>query len=143
MPRFYLHLWTGAEYITDQEGDELESADAAYLEAFEAAKEMAADLIRAHADATHHRFDVFDRSGRVLFEVPFTEVLGTAPKLVRRAEPNTEVDKRHKALMEAVAHEIGVARVTIAAARETMARSHRSSPGLDAAPGAAHSAKQS
>jgi hypothetical protein len=143
MPRFYLHLWTGAEYITDQEGDELESAHAAYLEAFEAAKEMAADMVRNHSDPTQHRFDVFDRSGRVLFEVPFSEVLGKAPKRLRRAAPDTEENKRRKALMEAVAHEIGVARVTIAAARETLARSHRSLPRLDAAPGAAHTAKLS
>jgi hypothetical protein len=143
MPRFYLHLWTGAEYITDQEGDELESADAAYLEAFEAAKEMAADLIRTHGDPTQHRFDVFDGSGRVLFEVPFSEVLGKAPKLVRRVKAHSEQDTRRKALMEAVAHEIGVARVTIAAARETLARSHRSSSRLGAAAGAAHSAKRS
>jgi hypothetical protein len=143
MPRFYLHLWTGAEYITDQEGDELESADAAYLEAFEAAKEMAVDLIRSHANPTQHRFDVLDRSGRILFEVPFTEVLGKVRKPPQHAKANTEQYKRRKALMEAVAHEIGVARVTIAAARETLARSHRSSPGLDAAPPAAPSANQS
>lgn len=80
MPRFYLHLWNGEEFMLDEEGDDLESAEAAYLEAFEAAKEMAIDLIRSRLDVTAYRFDVTDQVGCALFELPFSEVLGTSPE---------------------------------------------------------------
>jgi hypothetical protein len=138
MPRFHLHLWTGTEHVTDQEGDELESVEAAYLEAFEAAKEMAADLIRSHSDVARYRFDVVDGAGRSVFELPFTEVLGKSSK-PRRA-PIAGMDKR-KELIEAVAHEITIARATIAAAQETLDRSARSAARRAAAARAAASAK--
>jgi hypothetical protein len=134
MPRFYLHLWTGAEYIVDQEGDDLESAEAAYLEAFEAATEMAADLVRSRLDPMLHRFDVVDRSGRAVFELPFAEVLGQSPKPHRA--PAWGKDRRRQVLMDAVAHEITTARATIAAAQETLRRSGRSSARTHSGPSA-------
>jgi hypothetical protein len=127
MPRFYLHLWNGDEYVVDQEGDELENAEAAYLEAFEAAKEMAADLIRSHVDVGAYRFDVVDRSGRAVFELPFAEVLGNAVK--RRSRPVKGELNRRRALLEAVASEILTARSTIASARATLARARTATGG--------------
>jgi hypothetical protein len=127
MPRFYLHLWTGSEYIADQVGDDLANAEAAYLEAFEAAQEMVGDLIRGRKDVSQHQFNVVDHAGRAVFELPFTEVLGGAMKSRRPARATDT--RRRQVLMSAVAHEIGVARIAIAAAKETLARSGRSRAG--------------
>jgi hypothetical protein len=138
MPRFYLHLWTGSEYIVDQDGDELDSAEAAYLEAFEAAREMASDLVRGRVDPMLHRFDVVDRSGRAVFELPFTEVLGRPPKA--RPAPVGAQDRR-RVLLDAVAREIATARATMAEAQETLARSSRCSARFEIARRAAPSAE--
>jgi hypothetical protein len=134
MPRFYLHLWNGSEHVLDQEGDELESAEAAYLEAFEAAKEMAADLIRSRIDATAYRFDVVDAHGRAVLDLPFAEVLGTksmpprpASKAVMPAHEAVvpAVTKRRQELMWDVAQQIMIARSVMSSARATLARAQR------------------
>ena len=132
MPRFYLHLWNGAEFVVDLEGDELPNVEAAYLEAFEAAKEMAADLIRSHEDPTTYRFDVVDSAGRAVFELPFSEVLGQPrPK---RPPSNRPDMKRRRELLASVAEEIMIARAVMASARATLERSKRSSRRVEPPP---------
>ena len=127
MPRFYLHLWNGSEHVLDQEGDELESAEAAYLEAFEAAKEMAADLIRSRVDVASYRFDVVDVRGRAVLDLPFTEVLGTksGPPCVAIKPVVVAGTKRRQELMWDVAQQIMIARSVMASARATLARAQR------------------
>jgi len=57
-------------------GSDLADANAAYVEAYEAAQELVIDMIRTRRNAISHRFDVCDEDGRLVFELPFSEVLG-------------------------------------------------------------------
>ena len=76
MARFYFHLSSGKDYERDEVGSEHADANQAYLEAFETAQQMSVDLIRGHNNPGRHRFDICDEEGRVVFQVPFTEIVG-------------------------------------------------------------------
>ena len=76
MARFYFHLSSGEDYERDEIGSEHADANQAYLEAFEAAQQLAVDLIREHKSPASHRFDICDERDQVVFRVPFTEIVG-------------------------------------------------------------------
>ena len=79
MARFYFHLSTGEDYERDEVGSDHVDANQAYLEAFESAQQLSVDLIREHLSPIRHRFDICDEYDRVLFQVPFAEIMGRRP----------------------------------------------------------------
>jgi hypothetical protein len=123
MTRYYFHLWDGERYVVDEVGDELESAEAAYLEAFAVVQEMVVDLVRERRDPAAHQLNVVDASGRALFEVMFAEALGVAAAPAGLAPDR----RRPRALLQSVAQQIAVARTTLAAAKQTLERARRQS----------------
>lgn len=106
MTRYFFHLWTGAAYERDDHGSDLPHVEAAYMEAFEAAQDLAIDLIRSRENAALRRFDVVDEQGRIVFELPFTEVVGTRAS----KHPVMETLLRGRALAADVAEQVVVAR---------------------------------
>lgn len=116
MARFYFHHWCGRERLIDREGSELTDAESAYMEAFEAARELTIDLIRNRKSVFPHRFDVADELGRVLFELPFSEVVGGRAK-PHRMEAALE---RSRALVADVTSEVEKARETLANLRRSL-----------------------
>lgn len=76
MARFFFHLATGQDYERDDLGSEHCDANQAYLEAFETAQQIVVDLIREHRHPGSHRFDICDEQGRMVFQLPFSEIVG-------------------------------------------------------------------
>lgn len=79
MARYFFHYWDGEAYLTDTEGSELRDANAAYLEAFESAQQLAIELIRDHRGVNGARLDVIDEHGSRLFDLPISEAIGGRP----------------------------------------------------------------
>jgi Domain of unknown function (DUF6894) len=80
MPRFYCHLKTASQSIPDEDGSELPNAEAAYLYAFECARELWRVLLETRDDPTAYALEVVDGAGKLMFLLPLTEVLDTARK---------------------------------------------------------------
>src|SRR5690242_14902895 len=86
MPQFYFDLRRHkSATVYDEEGSDLPSAEDAYLEAFESARELWGDFVRRHEDPRRHAFEVRDVNRNVLFILPFQEVIDScANSEVRR-----------------------------------------------------------
>jgi hypothetical protein len=117
MPRFYFHYWTGERYEVDEIGLEFEDVGRAYLDAYDAAKSMSIETERAGADPSDMRFDIVDRRGKFVLQIPFTEVLGVAARPGRaERRPRSQLRAEVRDLMTR-------ARQTLAASRDLVARS--------------------
>jgi uncharacterized protein DUF6894 len=81
MPRFYLHIKDGTDFIRDEEGIDVPSAAYARAEALVSARELWADAIRAGGDVGADAYVIAGESGQQLTFVPFAEAL---PKRLRR-----------------------------------------------------------
>jgi hypothetical protein len=86
MAQFYFHLWDGERYEFDEVGLEMADAHAAYLAAFSAAEDIWIEALRGRRDASHNRFYVANDAGRIVFELPFVEIVRTAPRGVLAPE---------------------------------------------------------
>lgn len=75
MPWFYFHLRSPNGLERDDSGLEFPGVEAAYLEACHTVPGMSADLAYQKVDPTRYAFEISDAGGRLLMEVPFTEVL--------------------------------------------------------------------
>ncbi|GJE33701.1 DUF6894 family protein [Methylobacterium oxalidis] len=86
MPQFFFHLRTLQGLDADDIGLELADAETAYLCAYEAIPTMSADYVQQAHDPRQFEFEITDKVGRVLFELPFTEALEHRPtgRLLRR-----------------------------------------------------------
>jgi hypothetical protein len=60
----------------DKDGLEFPNMEAAYIDAFHSAIDMWVEAKHQGRNLTQHRFIVTDAEGRMLFELPFAEVLG-------------------------------------------------------------------
>jgi uncharacterized protein DUF6894 len=74
MPRFFLHLRDGGQLLEDPEGSELPGLDAARADALAAAREIAAERLKAGAPPIAGEFEIRDGAGRLLATVPFPQV---------------------------------------------------------------------
>jgi hypothetical protein len=80
MPRFYLHMKSGAHPIKDEEGVDLPTPDHARAEALQSARELWADAIKAGRDLRADAFVIADEEGKQPIFVPVTEVLPNRPR---------------------------------------------------------------
>jgi hypothetical protein len=75
MPRYFFNFRNEHGLDFDDEGLEFSDLHAAYLEAFEAAKEMWCEAIREMRNPSAQQFEISDERGTTLLVVPFLEVL--------------------------------------------------------------------
>ena len=75
MPRYYFHLLSPEEDSVDDVGNVFPNAEAAYLGAYEAALDISFEMLRARQDPSRHHFDVRADDGKLLFDLPFADVL--------------------------------------------------------------------
>ncbi|WP_132254575.1 DUF6894 family protein [Methylobacterium segetis] len=75
MPWFYFHLRTPDGLDRDEIGLELIGIEAAYLDACRAIPMMADELLEKKVDPRCCCFEITDRAGQALLELPFTEIL--------------------------------------------------------------------
>src|SRR5262245_21470389 len=94
MPRYHFHLWTGDAYELDVSGLDVADAEAAYLEAFQAAQEICAEMIRERKNPTRARFEITDHKANKLGEVLFSELMREQPRL--HAQPEVLLARTEK-----------------------------------------------
>jgi len=75
MPRYFFNFRDQNEFDPDEQGLEAPDLDAAYLEAFEAAKEMWGEAILEMRDPRQQQFEISDAEGNTLLVLPFMEIL--------------------------------------------------------------------
>ena len=76
MLRYFFDFFDGATWSQDDVGIELDSAEKAYLEAYEGARGMWAELMDGKRNPGACAFDVRGPDGQSLFRFHFTELLG-------------------------------------------------------------------
>lgn len=86
MQRFYFNLRTSYGLEVDDNGIELASAEAAYLEAYRAAPGLAMEVVSSGGDPADYTFEVMNEVGQLLWDLPFREALGRILRL-RRPDP--------------------------------------------------------
>jgi hypothetical protein len=101
-------------------GLELPDLDAAYLEAFEAAKEMWGEAIRDMRNPGRQQFEIADEKGNTLVIVPFREVLESL-KGVPKPHP-MEMAQRTAKLSGEVAEAIKKARTQLSEAKTLLSQ---------------------
>ena len=135
--RYHFHLRIGRELSPDEIGIDMPDLDTAYLEAFQAAQAMWAELLAERLDPMLRSFEIADSDGRVLLILPFREVLerasrptgrmprGRMPHEVRSAQV---LLKKTRMLTDSLIEEIKAARNMIETAQRSMRRTSRILP---------------
>ena len=112
MPLFFFHLRDSAGCVSeDPEGLEFPDAEAAYLDAYQAARDMAQECLKKGRSPRGYVFEVVTASGEPVFELPFSESLddqaGRRPAHLSRAiRTARERGERMIRLSAEVAHEV-------------------------------------
>lgn len=75
MARFFIHLKSDGELITDDEGIDLPDLSEATREALQCARELLAEAIKTGKRMVPEALVVADETGRPLLELPLIEVL--------------------------------------------------------------------
>jgi hypothetical protein len=75
MPLFFFDLRSRWGVQSDDTGLEFASAEIAYLEACKAIPELTAELARTGDTPRDYTFEVTDEGGRLLWRIPFSEIL--------------------------------------------------------------------
>jgi hypothetical protein len=74
--RFYFNLRRGEIIVApDDEGADFASIEEAYLESFKGAKELWPELLRNRQDPRQYAYDITDKDGVVLMELPLAEIV--------------------------------------------------------------------
>src|SRR5438067_7763683 len=91
MSRFFFHVVRPDAYEHDPEGSEFETSEAAYLAACQGVLEIGLEALRTGRDARGWRYEVCDARGRLVFDLPFEDVLRARKALApASAEPIRE-----------------------------------------------------
>jgi hypothetical protein len=89
--RYYFHLKVGRERYPDDLGIEFSNLETAYLDAFQAARDMWMELLNNREDPTTRSFEIsVANDGRLLLTLPFKEVLEAARKPIPPLKPLTQ-----------------------------------------------------
>lgn len=75
MSRYFFHLRRDRETVSDIEGDEFPSDEAARISAVSSVREMVAALIKNGRVVADEYMDVSDDAGTLLFSVSFHDVV--------------------------------------------------------------------
>jgi hypothetical protein len=75
MPRFYFYLKESSRMVSDEEGLELASAEAARVEAMDAVREILAQSVRTGEDWDVESLIVTDADGHPIMSVSLRDVL--------------------------------------------------------------------
>jgi hypothetical protein len=76
MPLFFFDLRSRCSLQRDGDGLEFASAEIAYMEACRAIQELTVELLHAGDTPQDYAFEVADEAGRLLWRIPFGEILG-------------------------------------------------------------------
>jgi hypothetical protein len=135
--RYHFHLRIGRELSPDEIGLDMPDLDTAYLEAFQAAQAMWAELLAERSDPMLRSFEIADSDGRVLLVLPFREVLERASRPTGR-KPRVRMPnevrsaqvllKKTRMLTDSLIEEIKAARNMIETAQRSMRRTSRILP---------------
>ncbi|MBV9626555.1 MAG: hypothetical protein JO230_00530 [Xanthobacteraceae bacterium] len=89
VPRFFFDYFDGRQFYPAEVGDgiDLPDAEAAYLEAFQAAVEVWGEALREGRNPILDCFRVRGQDGIVVLELPFVEVLESSRGGARRPPP--------------------------------------------------------
>jgi hypothetical protein len=99
MPRFFFNYREGASYTADDTGVEFDTFEAAYVDAFNAAREMWPEMMAQRLDPRSASFEIFDQPGHHLATLPFSEVLDNCRPIRRqdiRASYASVIDAAHR-----------------------------------------------
>jgi len=96
MARYFFHLVSRSESNKDEIGTELPNAEAAYLQACETALELSVEMLREREDPCRHAFEVTDAQSRVVFEIPFAEVVRPAERRPPYGEIRANIERQHE-----------------------------------------------
>jgi hypothetical protein len=75
MPLYYFHVRDGELLLEDKDGTDLPDLEAAFAEAREAAREIAADSLKSNEAIDGRRIEIADGSGKVLGDITVREVV--------------------------------------------------------------------
>jgi hypothetical protein len=120
LPQFFFNFRDENGVDLDREGLDLPDLDAAYMEAFEAAKEMWIEAIRDMRNPMRQSFEVVDADGKPLIIVPFGEVIASL-----KGVPNQHpVEMAHRAakLTSEVRQAVATAYQRLSEARSLLAQ---------------------
>ena len=120
MPLFFFNFRDEDGLDLDHEGLDLPDVDAAYIEAFETAKEMWIEAIRDMRNPMRESFEVADADGNIVIVVPFGEVIASL-----KGVPNQHpVETAHRAakLTSEVRDAIATAYKRLSEARSLLAK---------------------
>lgn len=126
MPWFFFHLRGGPNSLDlDDLGLELSGIEAAYLEAFRAAKDMAQEWLRSGHNPRQYAFEVVNAAGELLLELPFSEALdhqaGRRPAMMPRSmRMAKEQGERMMRLTTEVAEQVKAAQENLRRSRELL-----------------------
>jgi hypothetical protein len=76
MAKYYFHCWVDHCLVAHRHASDQENAYAAFIEAFETARDLYADTNSRPEDWARARIEIVDHSGRVLFDLPVSEAVG-------------------------------------------------------------------
>ncbi len=120
MPQYFFHLRDGNVLDRDEDGLEMPDLDAAYLEAFETAKEMWIEAIRDMRNPSRQQFEISNANGDTLLIVPFKEVMESL-KGIPKPLPMEQAERTAKLTAE-VKEAVAIARRSLTEARQLLAR---------------------
>ena len=128
MPNYFFNL-AGKDgyYSADEEGLSFGDIDAAYMDVNRAILDMSFDMLRTRRDPSEFRFEITDKDGTIVLDVPFSEVLRPhrAPRYPISEQVHASIAhemQRSKVLKADLSLQIANAHVTIEKTKQILAR---------------------
>lgn len=75
MAHYYFHMRSPNDYVRDLEGIDLADMDEVRKEAFESAKDILSDAIRADREVDHQAYEVMDEAGEIVLTYPLRDAI--------------------------------------------------------------------
>lgn len=123
MPLYFFNLREGQKLSLDDTGTEFADLDLAYLDAFRAAGEIWLEMASHGQDGSTQSFEITDTVGRLLVELPFSEILHARARSKPRLSPESQMSASYAAKAKSRALAEDLARL-VAVAQQTMEQTH-------------------
>jgi Domain of unknown function (DUF6894) len=139
VPRFFFNYREGGEYTHDRLGIEFETFELAYLDAFDAAREMWPEIMDRRVDPRICGFDIVNSDGVVVALVNFGEVLEnctrgrpvTAGKILLSCSEAVNNANRARRMLSEFQEQIDQTRRQLAAVRQLVGQLTLPFQGID------------